>query len=56
MTPNVLVISGHDPSGGAGLVADIQTISACGAKEMLLVDGLVTKGKITKMANYQSKK
>lgn len=30
-TPVVLVIAGLDPSGGAGLVADIQTITALGA-------------------------
>ncbi|HET7369286.1 MAG TPA: bifunctional hydroxymethylpyrimidine kinase/phosphomethylpyrimidine kinase [Gammaproteobacteria bacterium] len=29
-TPTVLVIAGLDPSGGAGLVADIQTLSALG--------------------------
>ena len=40
MTPNVLVISGHDPSGGAGLVADIQTISACGAHPTLAISAI----------------
>lgn len=29
--PNVLVIAGHDPSGGAGLQADIEAIAAQGA-------------------------
>lgn len=29
--PLVLCISGHDPSGGAGLQADIETVAACGA-------------------------
>ena len=29
--PNVLVISGNDPSGGAGMAADIQAITALSA-------------------------
>lgn len=29
--PVVLVLAGHDPSGGAGLVADSEAIAACGA-------------------------
>ncbi len=29
--PAVLVLSGHDPSSGAGLVADAEAIGACGA-------------------------
>lgn len=28
--PVVLVLAGHDPSGGAGLVADAEAVSACG--------------------------
>lgn len=40
MTPVVLVISGHDPSGGAGLVADIQSVSACGAHPTLAISAL----------------
>ncbi len=28
--PAVLVLAGHDPTGGAGLVADAETIAACG--------------------------
>lgn len=28
--PNVLVLSGHDPSGGAGFQADIETVAALG--------------------------
>ncbi|MBT5031825.1 MAG: hydroxymethylpyrimidine/phosphomethylpyrimidine kinase [Proteobacteria bacterium] len=34
---NVLVIAGHDPTGGAGVVADAQTISALGAHPVTLI-------------------
>lgn len=30
LPPVVLVLAGHDPTGGAGLIADSQSISACG--------------------------
>lgn len=30
MPPLVLVLAGHDPTGGAGLIADSETIAACG--------------------------
>lgn len=30
LPPVVLVLAGHDPTGGAGLVADSETIAACG--------------------------
>ncbi|RUR31107.1 bifunctional hydroxymethylpyrimidine kinase/phosphomethylpyrimidine kinase [Vreelandella nanhaiensis] len=30
LAPVVLVLAGHDPTGGAGLVADSETIAACG--------------------------
>lgn len=35
--PNVLVFSGHDPSGGSGLVADIGTIQAVGAHPLPII-------------------
>lgn len=38
--PNVLVFSGHDPSGGAGLQADVQAIGACGAHPAVVVTAL----------------
>lgn len=31
LPPVVLVLAGHDPTGGAGLVADSEAIAACGA-------------------------
>ena len=34
---NVLVIGGHDPTSGAGVVADAQTISALGAHPVTLI-------------------
>ena len=40
MTPIVLVISGHDPSGGAGQIADVQTVSALGAHPALAITAL----------------
>ena len=30
LPPVVLVLAGHDPTGGAGLVADSEAIAACG--------------------------
>ncbi|MBZ5487430.1 hydroxymethylpyrimidine/phosphomethylpyrimidine kinase [Halomonas aquamarina] len=30
LSPVVLVLAGHDPTGGAGLVADSETVAACG--------------------------
>ncbi|MDN5938623.1 MAG: hydroxymethylpyrimidine/phosphomethylpyrimidine kinase, partial [Salinisphaera sp.] len=38
--PNVLVFSGHDPSGGAGLQADVEAIGACGAHPAVVVTAL----------------
>ena len=35
-----MTISGHDPSGGAGLAADIETILACGARAAPLVSSM----------------
>ena len=45
--PNVLSIAGVDPSGGAGLLADIKAMSACGAYGCGVVTALTaqnTKG------------
>ena len=40
---NVLVIAGHDPTGGAGVVADAQTISALGAHPVTLISALTNQ-------------
>jgi len=43
MTPNVLTIAGSDPSGGAGIQADIKSISANGAYAMAVLTGLTAQ-------------
>ncbi|MDX1454203.1 MAG: hydroxymethylpyrimidine/phosphomethylpyrimidine kinase [Gammaproteobacteria bacterium] len=44
--PSVLVIAGNDPSGGAGLAADIQAISATGAHPAPVVTSLTVQDTI----------
>ncbi|WP_299508508.1 bifunctional hydroxymethylpyrimidine kinase/phosphomethylpyrimidine kinase [uncultured Roseobacter sp.] len=47
MLPNILSIAGSDPSGGAGIQADIKAISANGGYAMAVINGLTaqnTKG------------
>ena len=41
--PNVLVLSGHDPSGGAGIQADLKTFSALGAYGCSVITALVAQ-------------
>ncbi len=41
--PLVLAIGGHDPSGGAGLQADIETIAANGCHALTVVTALTTQ-------------
>jgi hydroxymethylpyrimidine/phosphomethylpyrimidine kinase len=41
--PCVLVIAGHDPTGGAGLQADIETLIAHGVRPVTLVTGLTAQ-------------
>lgn len=43
MTPNILSIAGSDPSGGAGIQADIKTISANGGYAMAVVTALTAQ-------------
>lgn len=41
--PVILSIGGHDPTGGAGIQADIETITALGARATTLVTTLTTQ-------------
>lgn len=43
MIPNVLTIAGTDPSGGAGIQADLKTFSALGAYGMAVMTALVAQ-------------
>lgn len=43
MIPNLLSIAGTDPSGGAGIQADLKTFSALGAYGMAVVTALVAQ-------------
>ncbi|MGH9077019.1 MAG: bifunctional hydroxymethylpyrimidine kinase/phosphomethylpyrimidine kinase [Acidimicrobiales bacterium] len=43
MIPNVLSVAGSDPSGGAGLQADLKTFSALGAYGMAVVTAVVAQ-------------
>lgn len=43
MIPNVLTIAGVDPSGGAGILADVKTMSALGAYGMAVIAALTAQ-------------
>ncbi len=44
MTPRVLVVAGLDPSGGAGLVADLEALRAVGAAGWAVATALTAQG------------
>ncbi|MCG6966909.1 MAG: hydroxymethylpyrimidine/phosphomethylpyrimidine kinase [Chromatiaceae bacterium] len=41
--PRILCIGGHDPSGGAGIQADIETVAALGGQALTLVTALTAQ-------------
>lgn len=43
--PRVLVVAGLDPSGGAGLVADLQAVAAAGARGWAVAAALTAQGR-----------
>jgi len=43
LRPSILFIGGHDPSGGAGIQADIETAAALGCRSYSLVTCLTTQ-------------
>ena len=47
---NILVIGGHDPSGGAGIQADIESISSAGCRAVSIITTLTTQNSNTVQA------
>ncbi|MFC6330794.1 bifunctional hydroxymethylpyrimidine kinase/phosphomethylpyrimidine kinase, partial [Alloalcanivorax gelatiniphagus] len=43
MKPNILVIAGHDPSGGAGIHADIEAVHSLGGFASTLITALTVQ-------------
>ena len=41
--PRILCIGGHDPTGGAGIQADIETVTALGCRALTLVTALTAQ-------------
>ncbi len=50
MPPTVLVIAGNDPSGGAGIAADIQAITAAGAHPAPVITALTVQDTVNASA------
>ncbi len=42
-TPQVLVLAGHDPSGGAGIQADIEALASQGCRALPVITGLTVQ-------------
>jgi hydroxymethylpyrimidine/phosphomethylpyrimidine kinase len=43
LRPSILCVGGHDPTGGAGIQADIETVTALGARALTLVSALTAQ-------------
>lgn len=41
--PGVLVLAGHDPTGGAGIIADAETVTACGGWALTIPTALTVQ-------------
>ena len=52
MRPNILVIAGHDPSGGAGIHADIEAIQSTGGFASTLITALTVQNS-RKVSSFQ---
>ena len=52
MRPNILVIAGHDPSGGAGVHADIEAIQSTGGFASTLITALTVQNS-RKVSSFQ---
>ncbi len=50
--PKVLTIAGSDPSGGAGIEADIKTITAMGCYGMTCIDGITVQNTMGVYGKY----
>ena len=50
--PNILSIAGHDPTGGAGIQADIETISALGRRAFSLISALTSQNSSNLFSNH----
>jgi len=48
--PTVLVVAGNDPSGGAGIAADLQAITAAGAHPAPVITALTVQDTVNAMA------